>query len=114
MPAGSRVTWHSGRIHRARGHDAGRGSRTGHSRRDARTQLAAATAHLDAGDLKAGNAHLALADDACGRARLLIRGGRTRAALLSDGMPGDDGPHYDPTYPDYDWSATEDTARLGV
>lgn len=82
----------------------------------ARLQLVAATAHLAAGDLRAVDAHLALADDACGRTRLLIRGGRTRAALLDGGLPGDDGPHDDPTYPayDWDWSVNEDTARLGV
>jgi len=81
---------------------------------EARTQLVAATAHLDAGDLRAVDAHLALADDAVGRAHLLIRGGRTRAALLDGGMPVEDEPHYDPTYPGYDWSAAEDTARAGV
>ncbi len=83
---------------------------------EVRLQLVAAAAHLDAGDLRAGDAHLALADDACGRARLLIRGGRKRAALLDCGLSGDDGPPDDPTYPDDDWnwSANEEDARLGV
>ncbi len=83
---------------------------------EARLQLVAATAHLAACDLRAADAHLALADDAYGRARLLIRGGRTRAALLGGGLPVDDEPHDDPTYPayDWDWSTNEKGARAGV
>ncbi len=81
---------------------------------EARMQLVAATAHLDAGDLRAVDAHLALADDAVDRAHLLILGGRTRVALLDGGMPVEDDPHYDPTDPGYDWSAAKDTVRAGV
>ncbi len=70
------------------------------AREEARLQLVAATAHLDAGDPRAGDAHLVLTDDVVGRARLLTRLGRKRAAMRGGRAPTEDGPHDDPPCPD--------------
>ena len=81
---------------------------------DARIELGAAGAHLAAGDLHAVDTHLSLAEDAFKRAHQHVANARRRTALLAAPARENDEPHYDPSCPDYDWSAAGEPARAGV